>query len=404
MLQGKNVVVGVCGGIAAYKAAEVVSGLRKLGANIDVIMTENAVKFVSPLTFRTISRNPVITDMFAEPGEWNVRHVSVAQKANLILAAPATANLIGKVAAGIADDMLTTTIMATRAPVLFVPAMNCNMYENAIVQENIARLTKLGYYFMEPDTGMLAEGSPGKGRLPEPQAIINRAADILLSKRDMHGIRVLITAGPTREAIDPVRYITNRSSGKMGYALASAAVSRGARVKLVSGPVALQKPNGVEAIFVNTADEMYKAALENFKEQDVLIFAAAVADYKCKHISVSKIKKDYGEMTLELVRTPDIAKELGKWKENRIHVGFSAETGDLPDNAKAKLKSKNLDLIAANDVTAEGAGFETDTNIVKIFSRDGSLIELPLMKKTEAAHRILDEVVKLIAERERNNH
>jgi phosphopantothenoylcysteine decarboxylase / phosphopantothenate---cysteine ligase len=395
MLDGKSVVIGVCGGIAAYKVVEVASRLRKLNAQVDVVMTENAAKFVTPLTFQSISHKPVITDMFEEPAEWEIRHISLARKADLIVIAPATANIIGKIANGIADDMLTTTVMATKAPVLFVPAMNHNMYENAIVQDNINRLKARGYFFMEPDTGMMAEGTSGKGRLPEPGCIIDEACNLLNMKRDMEGLRVLVTAGPTREPIDPVRYISNRSSGKMGYAVARAASQRGAKVKLISGPVALSKLENVSSVDVTTADEMYSAVMACYKDFDVIIMLAAVADYRCSDISEVKIKKRDEEMLLKLKKNKDILKELGSLKGNRLLVGACAETNELLKNAVSKLESKNLDMIVANDVTMEGAGFEVDTNIIKIVKKDGSIKELPLMSKYDAAHKILDEIVAL---------
>ena len=395
MLNGKSVILGVCGGIAAYKVVEVASRLRKLDVEVNVIMTESAIKFVTPLTFQSISHNSVITDMFEEPAEWDIKHISLARKADLIVIAPATANIIGKIANGIADDILTTTVMATKAPVLFVPAMNHNMYENAIVQANITRLKALGYLFMEPDTGMMAEGTCGKGRLPEPARITDEACSLLARRRDMEGMRVLVTAGPTREPIDPVRYISNRSSGKMGYAVARAASDRGAQVKLISGPVALSKPSGVSCVDVTTADEMYRAVMSCHEDFDVIIMLAAVADYRCSDISDVKIKKKDEEMLLKLERNADILKELGRVKENRLLVGACAETNDLLQNARIKLEAKNLDMIVANDVTMEGAGFEVDTNIIKIVKKDGSIKELPLMSKSDAAHKILDEIVHL---------
>lgn len=399
-LKGKSVVVGVCGGIAAYKVVEVVSRLKKLGAEVDVVMTANAQKFVTPLTFRSLSHRPVVTDMFSDPEYWEIKHVSLAQKADLFIIAPATANIIGKLASGIADDMLSTTVVATKAPVLIVPAMNHNMYANAVVQRNIRALKDLGYIFMEPDTGRMAEGSSGKGRLPEPSAIVEKACSILLPGQDLAGIRMIVTAGPTRESIDPVRYISNRSSGKMGYAVAQAAHERGADVLLVSGPVGIECPEGVKLVSTATAEEMCKAVLDNFGNCDVVVMAAAVADYRPAEVSETKIKKNDDEMVLRLVRTPDILKKLGTIKGNRILVGFSAETDHLTDNAMKKLESKNLDMIVANDVTMEGAGFGTDTNIIKIIKRDGTVIDLPLMSKLEAAHRILDEVRGLAAGRE----
>ena len=399
-LKGKSVVVGVCGGIAAYKVVEVVSRLKKLGAEVDVIMTANAQKFVTPLTFRSLSHRPVVTDMFSDPEYWEIKHVSLAQKADLFIIAPATANIIGKLASGIADDMLSTTVVATKAPVLIVPAMNHNMYANAVVQRNIRALKDLGYIFMEPDTGRMAEGSSGKGRLPEPSAIVEKACSILKPEQDLEGIRMIVTAGPTRESIDPVRYISNHSSGKMGYAVARAAHERGADVLLVSGPVGIECPEGVKLVSTATAEEMCKAVLDNFGNCDVVVMAAAVADYRPAEVSETKIKKNDDEMVLRLVRTPDILKKLGTIKGNRILVGFSAETDHLTDNAMKKLESKNLDMIVANDVTMEGAGFGTDTNIIKIIKRDGTVIDLPLMSKLEAAHRILDEVRGLAAGRE----
>jgi len=400
LLQGKTVIVGVCGGIAAYKVVEVVSRLKKMGAEVNVIMTENAKKFVAPLTFQSISHNQVYSDMFSEPKNWDIQHVSLSEKADLILVAPATANILGKVAAGIADDLLTTTIMATKAPVLFAPAMNYNMYENKIVQSNIFRLKELGYLFLEPDTGQMACGTSGKGRLPEPAVIAESVKNILISNKDLSGAKILITAGPTREAIDPVRYISNHSSGKMGYALAEAAARRGANVKLITGPVFIQKPNGVQTVDVVTADEMYREVLNNYEDYDVLIFAAAVADYKCEDISKTKIKKKSDKITIHLVKNPDIAGEVGKRKGNRIHVGFSAETDNLIDNARTKLDSKNFDLIVANDVTMEGAGFGTDTNIVKLIRKDGSIRELPIMRKLDVADEILNEVCKILSNRQ----
>ncbi len=391
-LKGKSVVVGVCGGIAAYKVVEVVSRLKKMGAEVDVIMTANARKFVTPLTFRSLSHRPVVTDMFSDPEYWEIKHVSLAQKADLFIIAPATANIIGKLASGIADDMLTTTVVATKAPVLVVPAMNHDMYANAIVQRNIRTLRELGYIFMEPDTGRMAEGSSGKGRLPEPSAIVEKACSILKSEQDLAGIRIMVTAGPTRESIDPVRYITNHSSGKMGYAVAQAARERGADVLLISGPAEVECPDGVRLISVTTAQEMEEAVLANFENCDVVVMAAAVADYRPAEVSETKIKKNGDEMVLRLVKNPDILKKLGTMKGNRILVGFSAETDDLEGNAADKLESKNLDMIVANDVTMEGAGFGTDTNIIKILKCDGTVIDLPLMSKLEAAHRILDEV------------
>lgn len=426
MLQKKTVVVGVCGGIAAYKAVEVVSRLKKLGADVNVIMTENASKFVAPLTFQTISHNPVVIDMFEKPVRWDIEHISLAQKADVFLIVPATANVIGKVAGGIADDMLTTTIMATKAPVVFAPAMNHNMYENVIVQKNIETLKSAGYLFIEPDKGLMACGTYGKGRLPEPETIVQAVVDVLAGKQnisiteiscnvasgvggksdlsnaegeinqDMKGLRVLVTAGPTIEPIDPVRFITNHSSGKMGYAIASHAAARGADVLLISGPVHIPGPENVNVINVNTAQEMYDKVMEYFPDSDIMIFAAAVADYRCAEIHSNKIKKNDEEISIRLVKNPDIAKEIGALKGDRVHIGFSAETENLLDNAVKKLQSKNFDMIVANDVTMEGAGFGTDTNIVKIVSSDGSIRELGKMSKYDVAGEILNEALNIL--------
>lgn len=398
MLEGKKVVVGVCGGIAAYKVVEVVSRLKKLNADVNVIMTENAVKFVTPLTFQSISHNPVVTDMFDEPKQWDIQHISLATKADIIVVAPATANIIGKVANGIADDMLSTTIMASKAPVVFVPAMNTNMYENPIVQDNIKKLSQRGYIFIDTETGLMACGTVGSGRLPEPSSIVENITGIIGGKSDLKGLKFLITAGPTQEPIDPVRYISNHSSGKMGYAIAEKACKRGAEVRLVSGPVNLKALDRVEVVKVKTADDMYNEVMKSYKEFDVLIMVAAVADYKCADIAQKKIKKKDENLTLNLVKNPDIAKELGKVKGNRILVGFSAETNDLVNNASEKLAAKNLDLIIANDVTQEGAGFGTDTNIIKIIKRNGDITDYPIMSKAEAGDKILDEVLKLIVD------
>ncbi len=392
-LKGKSAVVGVCGGIAAYKVVDVVSRLVKLGACVDVIMTANAQKFVTPLTFQSISHNPVVTDMFAEPVQWDIRHIALAQKADLLLIAPATANIIGKLASGVADDMLSTTVMATRAPVLIVPAMNYDMYANPIVQQNIQKLKELGYFFMEPETGRMAEGSSGKGRLPEPPAIVETVTGMLKPVRDLEGMKILVTAGPTREAIDPVRYLSNHSSGKMGFAAAEAAIARGAQVLLVAGPVSIDKPRGVDYVPVISADEMYAAVMKHFNSCDAVVMAAAVADYRAETPADRKIKKNDDDMTLRLVKNKDILKELGKIKGERILAGFCAETDHLLENAARKVLEKNLDFIVANDVTMEGAGFGTDTNIIKILRADGSVDELPLMSKLSAAHRIMDEIV-----------
>lgn len=401
MLSGKKIVIGVTGGIAAYKAVETVSRLVKLGAGVDVVMTENAAHFVDPLTFRTISGRPVVTGMFDNPEQWDVKHISLSRKADLIAVVPATANIIGKVAAGIADDMLTTTIMGANCPVVFAPAMNCLMYENSIVQGNIQKLSDLGYLFIEPDSGRLACGEEGRGRLPEPSAIVGFIENCLSSTEELKGVKVLVTAGPTREFIDPVRYITNRSSGKMGYAVAAQLQKRGAEVTLVSGPVSLDSPPGVSRLNVVSAAEMFDRVMERFADFDVIILLAAVADYRSEETHTEKIKKSGESLALNLTKTRDIAYELGKIKGDRIVIGACAETENLDENARDKLQRKNFDMIIANDVTEPGAGFEVDTNIVKLFRRDGTSRQLPLMKKTEVASQIADEII-IMAKNKKN--
>ena len=396
VLEGKTVVLGVTGGIAAYKAAEVASLLVKGGAEVHVIMTEAATKFVAPLTFRTLSRNPVAVDMFSDPGEWNVRHVALAEKADIVVVAPATAKCIGKVACGIADDLLTTVIMATKAPVLFASSMNQAMYENPIVRMNLDRLLALGYRAMEPGTGYLACGAEGKGRMPEPEEIVAEVRRILCVRQDLAGFTVVVTAGPTEEPIDPVRHISNRSSGKMGYALAEAARDRGAGVVLVSGPCALADPAGIEVVRVRTAREMLDAVMRRLEGADVIIGAAAPADWRPATVAPQKIKKGSGPMTLELEMCEDIIGTAGKHKGRRVVVGFAAETHDLLEHAAAKLAAKNLDFIVANDVTRFGAGFGSDFNEVKIIHSDGRIEEIPLMPKRDLAHRVLDEVARLL--------
>lgn len=397
MLEGRVIVLGVSGSIAAYKGVEIASRLKKQGAQVRVIMTDSATRFVTPLTFRTITGFPVVCDLFAEPVEWNVGHVSLAQQADLFLIAPATANVISKIACGIADDMLTSTILATRAPVLIAPAMNTGMYENPIFQANMDKLKSLGFRFVEPGSGLLACGDMGKGRLAEPQDIVDDVVKILTRKKDLQGIKVMVTAGGTREPIDPVRYITNRSSGKMGYALAQRARERGAEVILVSAPTNLAPPPGVQVVPVTTAMDMLEAVERHLEESQVVIKAAAVADYRPVHVSQQKIKKAHGNLTLELERNPDILASIGlKKKAHQIFVGFAAETQDLISNAGMKMEKKNVDLMVANDVTLEGAGFEGDTNIVTIIQKDGTIKELPKMSKLDVAEEILDRIVELL--------
>jgi phosphopantothenoylcysteine decarboxylase/phosphopantothenate--cysteine ligase len=393
MLKGKNVVVGVAGGIAVYKVVDLVSRLKKQGANVYVIMTQSAANFVTPLTFREISGHPVVVDMWAETTNWNVEHIALASKADLFLLAPATANVIGKIANGIADDMLSTTVMATTAPTLFVPAMNTNMYLNPIVQKNISRLTELGYYFIEPESGMLACGVEGVGRLPEATTILNQVNKLLASKNDFIGKKILITAGGTQEAIDPVRYIGNRSSGKMGYALASAAAARGAKVTLISGPTNLPAPcGGVEVEYIKSALQMRDAVLAHYADSDIVIKAAAVADYRPQNVAEHKIKKIGETLQLVLEKNPDILLELGQLKNHQLLVGFAAETQQLLLHAQEKLARKNLDIIVANDVSIPGSGFNADHNIVKLLYRDGRIDELPKMSKNNLAEIILDKI------------
>ncbi len=399
MLTGKCVVLGVSGGIAAYKAVEVASRLRKLGATVYVVMTRAAANFVTPLTFREISGNPVVTSMWDEPKNWNVEHIALATRADLFLVAPATANVIGKLAAGIADDMLTTTLLATKAPVVLAPAMNCNMYLNPLVQANIARLTGLGYHFIPPDEGPLACGVDGPGRLPEPAAVVDKVTALLGAGGELAGRKVLVTAGPTREAIDPVRYISNHSSGKMGYAIARAAAARGAEVVLISGPTELAPPPRVKVAWVETAAEMMAAVLAEYDACDVVVKAAAVADYRMLASAGQKLKKTDDELTLTLTKNPDILAELGRRKRGQVLVGFAAETEDLVAHARAKLTRKNLDLMVANDVTLPGAGFGVDTNIVKLLYPDGRVEEFDRMAKEELAGIILDKICDLMTNR-----
>lgn len=392
MVVGKNIVLGVCGGIAAYKAVDIVSRLKKAGCQVQVIMTKSAAEFVTPLTFRELSGNPVVADMWEEPKNWNVQHIALATWADAFLIAPATANIIGKIANGIADDMLTTTVMATKAPVVLAPAMNTNMYLNPVTQQNLTKLVGLGYQVIEPATGMLACGVQGPGRLPEPAVIVDKVMALLTDCQDLQGRRILITAAGTREPIDPVRYIGNRSSGKMGYALAEAAARRGAEVILVSGPSSLPVPCGVTIKRVETAEQMRAAVLAEFAAVDAVIKAAAVADYRPELVSEQKIKKTGNTLTIKLVKNPDILLELGQKKQHQILIGFAAETEELIAYAQDKLTRKNLDMIVANDVTLPGAGFNCDTNIVKIIDKNGSIAELPELSKQQVAGIILDKI------------
>jgi len=399
MLKGKKIVLGVSGGIAAYKSVELLRLLVKSGAEVHVVMTRAATEFVAPLTFQTLSGNPVHTELFNLISEQEIGHISLADRADLFIIAPATANVIGKIAGGIADDLLTTTVMATKAPVLLAPAMNVNMYDNPLYRENEDKLRRHGYLFVEPVTGFLACGWEGKGKMQEPALILEEAI-AALTPGDLAGKTVLVTAGPTREELDPVRFISNHSSGKMGYALAREARRRGARVVLVSGPTALQPPCGVEFVAVESAAEMRAAVLSSFADCDVIIKAAAVADYRPKERAGEKLKKRGAEMVIELVKNPDILRELGERKRaGQLLVGFAAETADLEANATLKLTEKNLDLIVANDVSASGAGFNVDTNIVRLLFRDGSKEDLPLLPKDQVAAVILDRISALLERR-----
>ena len=386
------VVLGVTGCIGAYKACEVLRELQRREAVVRVVMTAAATRFVTPMTFEALSRHPVFHDQWAPGANGDIRHISLADEADLLLVAPATANIIGKFARGIADDALSTLYLATRAPVLVAPAMNVNMLEHPAVQENLATLRARGVGVVEPGSGYLACGWLGKGRLAEGDEIVDAAFAVLARRRDLEGETVLVTAGPTVEDIDPVRYVSNRSSGKMGYRLAEAARDRGAKVILVSGPTSLVVPHGVEAVAVRSAEEMQRAVADRVGPATVVIAAAAVSDYRPAAASPSKIKKGDGPVRLELVRTPDILQGLGRAKGARVLVGFAAETEDLLANARKKLEAKNLDLVVANDVTAEGAGFGADTNAVVLLRRDGSRVDVPVASKREVAERILDEV------------
>ena len=390
----KCVVIGVTGGIAVYKALDVISALRKKDIEVHVIMTESASKFVNPLTFQSISQNMVVTDMFAEPKAWEIQHISLAQKADLMLVAPATANIIGKISNGIADDMLSTTIMATKAKVLIAPAMNTNMYENKIVQNNISKLKDFGYKFIEPASGRLACGDIGKGKLANVSDIVDRVLIELEEKeQDLLGKKVLISAGPTIAPIDPVRYITNRSTGKMGYAIAQEARERGAEVVLVSGPTNLNPPKDVKIINIKTNEEMKNEILQYFEWADIVIKSAAVADYKPKEYSEEKIKKGDGDLNLCLTRDNDILKSLGEIKTHQILVGFAAESNNVLENANKKLKNKNLDFIVANDITSSDTGFGSEDNKVVILSKNDEKLELEKMSKKEVASNIFDMIL-----------
>ena len=398
MLEGKTVLLGVTGGIAAYKMPNVARMLRKLHCNVHVLMTRNATNFITPTTFETLTAHKCLIDTFDRNFEFSVEHVALAKQADLVLIAPATANVIGKLAGGIADDMLTTTVMACTCKCLIAPAMNHNMYHNPIVQENIAKLKRHGYAFIDPVHGMLANGDTGDGKLPPEELLVEHVLQELAFPKDMEGVSALVTAGPTQEAIDPVRFITNHSTGKMGYAIARMAAYRGARVTLVSGPTALAAPLAVDTVPVVTAEEMYREVLSRAAEQDIIVKAAAVADYRPAVVAEEKIKKSDGEASIPLERTRDILAALGAEKGHALLCGFSMETEHLLEHSRKKLEKKNLDMIAANNLRDEGAGFGTDTNVLTLITREG---ELPLarMSKEEAANRLLDELMRMYRDR-----
>lgn len=394
MLTDKRIVLGVTGGIAAYKSAELCRLFVKAGAEVRVVMTAAAKEFISPLTFQTLSGHAVYDTLFADRGQYRVDHVGLAQSADILVIAPATANCLGKVASGIADDLLTTTIMASDAPVLFAPAMNKQMYAGPATQQNLGKLARWGYHFIGPEEGELACGGSGRGRMAAVDAIFSKAAEILCRKNTWAGRKVLITAGPTREPLDPVRYLSNYSSGKMGYALAAAAQEQGAEVILVSGPVSLTPPAGVQLISVSTAADMLQAVLMHYDNIDVVIKAAAVADYRPVRTHEQKMKKE-SNLSVELVQNPDILAELGRRKSKQILVGFAAETENLRENALDKLSRKNLDMIVANDLTGDGAGFDSETNIVRIYFADGRETGYPKMTKIDVARQILRNIESL---------
>lgn len=397
MLNGKNVVLGVTGGIAVYKAVDLVSRLRKQGANVYVVMTEHAKSFVTPLTFQSMSQNYVTHDMFEEPKTWDVEHIALAKRADIFVVAPATANVIGKVAHGIADDFLTTTLMATKAQVVFAPAMNTNMYENPITQKNIESLKALGYQFIEPGSGRLACGDVGAGKMAEPEQILEYIIDYFKPvAQPLKGKKVMISAGPTVERIDPIRFITNRSTGKMGYAIAKVAAQMGAEVTLVSGPTQLPTPEGVRRIDVESALDMYQVFMDGMDQQDIIIKTAAVADYRPAMPSEQKIKKADGELSLSFVRNPDILQAIGERKTHQVLIGFAAETENVIEYAQKKILKKHLDFIVANNVSVEGAGFGTDTNLVTIIDKEDNQTELPQMTKEDIAGVILQKALAYI--------
>ncbi len=392
MLSGKNILLGVTGSIAAYKITGLITALKRLNAEVNVIMTKNATEIITPLTMERLSGNRCIVDTFDKNVQYSVKHISLAESAHMALIAPATANVIGKIAWGIADDMLTTTITACKCPVYISPAMNTNMYENPIVQDNITRLKQFGYKFIEPATGRLACGTVGAGKMPECDILLEYITNELAHKKDMVGKRVIVTAGATCEAIDPVRYITNHSTGKMGFALASACAERGADVTLIKASTTAPVPHFVNVVEVTSAEDMFEAVKSRFNDCDIVIKAAAVADYTPVTVADNKVKKQDGDLNIELKRTTDILKWLGEHKTHQYLCGFSMETENMLENSQKKLASKNADMIVANNLKVEGAGFGTDTNVVSLITRNG-VKELPIMSKKELAHKILDKIL-----------
>ncbi|MFN7250896.1 MAG: bifunctional phosphopantothenoylcysteine decarboxylase/phosphopantothenate--cysteine ligase CoaBC [Anaerobacillus sp.] len=401
MLTGKKVLLCVSGGIAVYKACALTSKLTQAGAIVKVVMTEGATKFVTPLTFQSLSREPVYVDTFEEKDATKITHIDVADWADVVVIAPATANIIGKIANGIADDLVSTMILATTAPVLIAPAMNVHMYEHSAVKANINKLHSYGYQFLEPSEGYLACGYVGKGRLMEPEDMIDYLEKFFRSATSLDGKTILVTAGPTQEKLDPVRYFTNGSSGKMGYAIAEEASNRGANVILVSGPTNLQPPANVQVVQATSAAEMFEKVMMFYEEVDVVVKTAAVADYRPKQISSQKVKKQPGDLAIEMERTIDILKTLGEQKSHQLLIGFAAESEQLEFYAKEKLKRKNLDLIVANNIVQSGAGFQGDTNVVTIFNKNGTTLPLPLMSKKEVASNLLNEIEQLLKENEK---
>ena len=395
-LHDKIIVLGVSGGIAAYKACDLASKLRQSGAEVSVIMTNAAQQFVTPLTFQSLTHRPVITSLFTSLEEWEIEHISLAQRASLAVITPATANVIGKLACGIADDFLTTFVLATRAPILICPAMNCDMYTNPVVQENLDRLRARGFHIEDPEEGMLACGDVGKGRLASVEKIFERIVALVARSQDFSGVKILVTAGPTHEPIDPVRFVGNRSSGKMGFAVAREAFDRGADVTLVAGPDTVQPPRGPRLVRVETAEQMRRATLEAARDADVVVMAAAVADFRPETAAAAKLKKEAGPPELTLVATADILAELGAAKGDRVLVGFAAETGDLEDAGRAKLRSKGLDLIVVNEVGRPGTGFGSDTTHAAILAAESSDEPLRGWTKAELATAICDRLVGLL--------